>query len=103
MNDSQFEIKNPESGAIIPVQLDNMDRYQYNPDETANQKSKFTVVEMAAHPLFWHDANQYMVVRDNKDQVHLTRVKVQMDMALANSLNQTAENPEGRQKVSYQP
>jgi len=25
----------------------------------------------------------------------LTRVKVQMDMALANSLNQSIENPEG--------
>jgi hypothetical protein len=22
---------------------------------------------MASHPLFWHDANQYMVLRDNKD------------------------------------
>jgi len=26
-----------------------------------------------------------------------------MDMNLANSLNQTQENPEGRQKVSFQP
>ena len=74
----------------------------YNPDDTQN-KAKFTVVEMASHPLFWHDGNQYMIVRDNKDQVHLTRVKVQMDMALANSLNQSEANPEGRQKVSYQP
>jgi hypothetical protein len=58
---------------------------------------------MGAHPLFWHDSNQYIVVRDNKDQVHLTRVKVQMDMALANSLNQTETNPEGHQKISYAP
>jgi hypothetical protein len=34
------------------------------------------MVEMGAHPLFWHDSNQYLVIRDNKDQVHLTRVKV---------------------------
>ena len=33
----------------------------------------------------------------------MTRVKVQMDMALDNSLNQSQENPEGRRKVSYQP
>ena len=99
--DSHFEIKNPETGSAIPVQLDNMERYMYNPDDTTNTKAKFTIVEMASHPLFWHDSNQYIVVRDNKDNVHLTRVKVQMDMALANSLNQTVENPEGRQKVSF--
>lgn len=58
---------------------------------------------MAAHPLFWHDSNQYLIVRDEKDQVNLTRVKVQMDMALANSLNQSNENPEGTTKVNYKP
>lgn len=86
-NESHFEIKNPETGSVIPVQLDNMDRYAYAADETAKPQSQFQIVEMGAHPLFWHDSNQYIVVRDNKDQVHLTRVKVQMDMALANSLN----------------
>jgi len=61
------------------------------------------MVEMAAHPLFWHDSNQYLVVRDEDDNVNLTRVKVQMDMALANSLNQTEDNPEGTTKVKYLP
>ena len=42
-------------------------------------------------------------MRDEKDQVNLTRVKVQMDMALANSLNQSNENPEGTTKVNYKP
>ena len=88
---------------MIPVQLDNLDRYSYNADETSSAKAQFSIVEMGAHPLFWHDKDQYIVIRDNKDQVHLTRVKVQMDMNLANSLNQTQENPEGRQKVSFQP
>lgn len=74
-NESHFEIKNPETGSVIPVQLDNLDRYSYNADE-AQAKSKFQVVEMGAHPLFWHDSNQYLIIRDNKDQVHLTRVKV---------------------------
>jgi len=66
-NESHFEIKNPETGSVIPVQLDNMERYSFNPDDTTNTKSKFQVVEMGAHPLFWHDSNQYIVVRDNKD------------------------------------
>lgn len=48
------------------MQLDNLERYSYNADE-ANAKSKFQVVEMGAHPLFWHDSNQYIVIRDNKD------------------------------------
>lgn len=61
------------------------------------------MVEMAAHPLFWHDSNQYIVVRDNNDQVNLTRVKVQMDMALANSLNSSLANPEGTTKLNYVP
>lgn len=74
-NESHFEIKNPETGSVIPVQLDNLDRYSYNADE-AQAKSKFQIVEMGAHPLFWHDSNQYLIIRDNKDQVHLTRVKV---------------------------
>lgn len=56
---------------------------------------------MQAHPLFWHDSNQYLVIRDENDEVHLTRVKVQMDMAVANQLNQTAENPEGTRKTNF--
>jgi len=40
-NDAHFEIKNPETGSVIPVQLDNMDRYTYNPDDANNQKAKF--------------------------------------------------------------
>ena len=40
-NDAHFEIKNPETGSVIPVQLDNMDRYQYNPDEVQSSKAKF--------------------------------------------------------------
>lgn len=58
---------------------------------------------MQAHPLFWHDSNQYLVVRDENDHVNLTRVKVQMDMAVANQLNQTEENPEGTRKTHFQP
>lgn len=40
-NDAHFEIKNPETGSVIPVQLDNMDRYQYNPEEVQSSKAKF--------------------------------------------------------------
>ena len=58
---------------------------------------------MQTHPLFWHDSNQYLIVRDDNDQVNLTRVKVQMDMALANSLHQTDQNPEGSRKTNYVP
>jgi hypothetical protein len=29
-----------------------------------------------AHPLFWHDSNQYLVIRDENDHVALTKVKV---------------------------
>jgi hypothetical protein len=39
-SECHFEIKNPETGAVIPVQLDNLDRYGYNADEP-NAKSKF--------------------------------------------------------------
>lgn len=101
-NDGHFEIKNPETGSVIPVQLDNLDRFSYNAENQVT-KTQSSIVEMAAHPLFWHDSNQYLIVRDEKDQVNLTRVKVQMDMALANSLNQSNENPEGTTKVNYKP
>jgi len=53
--------------------------------------------------LFWHDSNQYMVVRDSEDNVNLVRVKVQMDMALANSLNASLANPAGTTKLNYVP
>ena len=56
---------------------------------------------MGAHTLFWHDSNQYVVVRENRDNVNFTRVKVQMDMALAKSLNATNTNPEGATKLNY--
>jgi hypothetical protein len=45
------------------------------------------MVEVVSHPLFWHDANQYLVIRDDNDHVHLTRTNVQMDMAVANSIS----------------
>lgn len=73
--DGVFEIKNPESGNTIPVQLDNLDNFQYNAEGIA-ATSENQIVEMQTHPLFWHDSNQYMVVRDEDDKVHLTRVKV---------------------------
>ena len=66
-NEGHFEIKNPETGSIIPVSLDNLDRYSYNADDVTQANSKFQIVEMGAHPLFWHDSNQYLIVRDNKD------------------------------------
>jgi len=84
--DGTFEIKNPETGSIIPVQLDHLDRFQYNAEGDA-ETSTNQLVEVQAHPLFWHDSNQYLVVRDEDDTVNLTRVKVQMDMAVANQLN----------------
>lgn len=37
--DAQFEIKNPETGSVIPVQLDNLDRYSYNADESSSVKA----------------------------------------------------------------
>ena len=43
------------------------------------------------------------MVRDEDDTVNLTRVKVQMDMAVANQLNQTDENPEGTRKTNFGP
>ena len=84
--DGVFEIKNPETGSIIPVQLDNLDNFQYNADGLA-ATSENQLVEVQAHPLFWHDSNQYLVTRNDDENVCLTRVKVQMDMAVANSLN----------------
>ena len=42
-------------------------------------------------------------MRDEDDHVNLTRVKVQMDMAVANQLNQTDDNPEGTRKTNFQP
>ena len=95
-----FEIKNPESGSIIPVQLDHLERFQYNADSNAATSTN-QLVEVQAHPLFWHDSNQYLVVRDEDDQVNLTRVKVQMDMAVANQLNMTDENPAGTRKTNF--
>lgn len=100
--DGTFEIKNPETGQIIPVQLDHLDRFQYNAD-SASQTAQNQLVEMQAHPLFWHDSSQYLVVRDEDDRVNLTRVKVQMDMAVANTLNQTDANPEGTRKTNFVP
>ena len=100
--DGTFEIKNPETGSIIPVQLDHLERFQYNADGNVATSTN-SLVEMQAHPLFWHDSNQYLVVRDEDDHVNLTRVKVQMDMAVANSLNQTDENPEGTRKTNFAP
>jgi len=44
-----------------------------------------------------------MVVRDSEDNVNLVRVKVQMDMALANSLNASLANPAGTTKLNYVP
>lgn len=73
--DCHFEIKNPETGSVIPVQLDNLDKFSYNAENQVT-KTQSAIVEMAAHPLFWHDSNQYLIVRDEKDQVNLTRVKV---------------------------
>ena len=43
------------------------------------------------------------MVRDEDDRVNLTRVKVQMDMAVANTLNQTDANPEGTRKTNFVP
>jgi len=83
------------------VQLDNLDRFTYNSDSDAKNTTR--AVEMGVHPLFWHDSNQYLVVRDSNDHVSLNRVKVQMDMALANSLNASNSNPEGTTKMNYQP
>lgn len=40
-------------------------------------------------------------MRDEDDRVNLTRVKVQMDMAVANSLNSTEANPEGTRKTNF--
>ena len=60
-----------------------MERFQYNAEGQAATSTN-QLVEMQAHPLFWHDSNQYLVVRDENDEVNLTRVKVQMDMAVAN-------------------
>lgn len=88
-NDSVFEIKNPETGSIIPVVLDNLDRFSVNADGSGDQTAESKICELQAHPLFWHDSNQYLVVRDDNDHVSLTKVKVQMDMALANTLNAT--------------
>ncbi len=79
-----------------------MERFQYNAEGNAATSTN-SLVEMQAHPLFWHDSNQYLVVRDEDDHVNLTRVKVQMDMAVANSLNQTDENPEGTRKTNFAP
>jgi len=73
--DGVFEIKNPETGSIIPVQLDNLDQFQY-PAEQEAATSESQLIEMQAHPLFWHDSNQYIVTRDEEDRVSLNRVKV---------------------------
>jgi hypothetical protein len=54
-NDGNFEIKNPETGSLIPVQLDNLQRFAYKADGDAKQVDR--IVEMGAHPLFWHDSN----------------------------------------------
>jgi hypothetical protein len=51
--------------------------------------------------MFWHDSNQYLVIRDENDHVALTKVKVQMDMALANTLNSTEANPSGSSKIMF--
>lgn len=40
-NEAHFEIKNPETGSVIPVQLDNLERYSYNPDDANNAKAQF--------------------------------------------------------------
>ena len=100
--EGQFEIKNPETGSIIPVQLDHLERFQYAASSEPTDATH-NLVEMQSHPLFWHDSNQYMIVRDDNDQVNLTRVKVQMDMALANSMHASDANPEGSRKTNYQP
>ena len=100
--EGQFEIKNPETGSIIPVQLDHLENFQY-PSDKEPSEAQNNLVEVQTHPLFWHDSNQYLIVRDDNDQVNLTRVKVQMDMALANSLHQTDQNPEGSRKTNYVP
>ena len=82
--------------------MDNLDNFQYNAEGLA-ATSENQLIEVQAHPLFWHDSNQYLVTRDDDDRVSLTRVKVQMDMAVANSLNQTETNPEGTRKTNYMP
>jgi hypothetical protein len=73
--ESVFEIKNPETGSIIPVVLDNLDRFSVNADGSGGA-SESQICEMQSHPLFWHDSNQYLVVRDENDHVSLTKVKV---------------------------
>lgn len=98
--ESVFEIKNPETGSIIPVVLDNLERFSINADGTGGQ-SESSISEVQAHPMFWHDSNQYLVIRDENDHVSLTKVKVQMDMALANTLNSTDENPSGSTKIMF--
>ena len=98
-----FEIKNPETGSIIPVQLENLNRYKasYEPKARAREdQMPSAMVEVVSHPLFWHDANQYFVIRDDEDHVHLTRTKVQMDMAVANSITGEAE---GNPHYKYEP
>ena len=72
------------------MQLENLARYkaEYKPAPRAREdESASAMVEIMAHPLFWHDANQYFVVRDDNDHVYLTRTKVQMDMAVASSVS----------------
>lgn len=58
--DHCFEIKNPENGSIIPVQLENLNRYKasYEPRKRAREDElPSAMVEVVSHPLFWHDAN----------------------------------------------
>ena len=43
--DGTFEIKNPETGSIIPVQLDHINRFQYNAEADSNSATN-QLVEM---------------------------------------------------------
>jgi hypothetical protein len=85
------------------VQLENLNRYKasYEPRKRAREDElPSAMVEVVSHPLFWHDANQYLVIRDDNDHVHLTRTKVQMDMAVANSIS--GQN-EATPRFKYEP
>jgi hypothetical protein len=60
------------------------------------------MVEVCTHPLFWHDANQYLIIRDDNDHVHITRTKVQMDMAVANQVTGDEEGS-GTPQYKFEP
>lgn len=78
-SDKGFEIKQVGSNQVIPVQLDNLERYKetYKPDLLAGPDDQpATLVEVLSHPLFWHDQHQYLVIRDDNDSIHLVRTRV---------------------------